>query len=94
MGLGPRCDGVRAAGIPVLALQDRMPDLRGALAALAADTGSGAIVLGCAGMGRLAGDLARPDLPVLIDPVRASVSLAAAVLRAGIRPGPEAMARA
>lgn len=93
MGLGPRCDGVRAAGIPVLELQDRVPDLRSALAALAADTGSGAIVLGCAGMGRLAGELARPDLPVLIDPVRASVSLAAAVLRAGIRSGPEAMAR-
>ncbi|WP_284261610.1 aspartate/glutamate racemase family protein [Roseicyclus amphidinii] len=92
MGLGPRCDGVRAAGIPVLELQDRVPDLRSALAALAADTGSGAIVLGCAGMGRLAGELARPDLPVLIDPVRASVSLAAAVLRAGIRSGPEAMA--
>lgn len=82
MGLGPRCDSVRAADIPVLALPDRVPDLRQALVGLAADTGSGAIVLGCAGMGRLAGDLARPDLPVLVDPVRAAVSLAMSALLA------------
>lgn len=86
MGLGPRCDGVHAAGIPVLELQDRVPELRAALAQAAAATGSGAIVLGCAGMGRLAGALAGPDLPVLIDPVRAAVCLAASVVRSGFRP--------
>ncbi|MBF9060085.1 Asp/Glu racemase [Rhodobacterales bacterium HKCCSP123] len=87
MGLGTRCDGVRASGIPVLDLQDRVPDLRAALAGLAAETGCGAIVLGCAGMGRLAGDLAGPGLPVLIEPVRASVWLAASVLRAAVLQG-------
>jgi allantoin racemase len=87
MGLGPRCDGVRAAGIPVLELQARVPELRTALAEAAAATGSGAIVLGCAGMGRLAGDLSAPGLPVLIDPVRAAVCLAASALRAGFRQG-------
>ena len=86
MGLGPRCDGVRAAGIPMLALQERVPDLRAALAAsAAAATGSGAIVLGCAGMGRLADTLAGPGLPVLIDPVRAAVCLAASVVRSGFK---------
>lgn len=85
MGLMPRCDAVRAAHIPVLDLADRLPDLRQALAALAADTGAGAIVLGCAGMGRLAPSLAASGLPVLIDPVRAAVSLAAATLASGFR---------
>lgn len=85
MGLAPRCDGVRASGVPVLELQDRLPDLRHALSGLAAETGSGAIVLGCAGMGRLAGDLAEPRLPVLVDPVRAAVSLAAAVVQSMFR---------
>lgn len=80
MGLWPRCDGVRASNVPVLALQDRLPDLRQALADLAADTGAGAIVLGCAGMGRLAHDLVQPGLPALIDPVRAAISLAASTI--------------
>ena len=75
-GLSPRCDGVRAAHVPVLELNHRLPDLRAALASLAADTGTGAVVLGCAGMGRLAGDLVAPGLPVLIEPVRAAVWLA------------------
>ncbi len=80
MGLAPRCDGVRASRVPVLELQDRLPDLRKALSELAADTGSGAIVLGCAGMGRLARDLTAPGLPVLVDPVRAAVSFAASTV--------------
>lgn len=87
MGLAPRCDSVRAAHVQVLELNHRLPDLRRALGGLAADTGTGAIVLGCAGMGRLAGDLAAPGLPVLIDPVRASVWLAASAVRAA-RPAP------
>jgi allantoin racemase len=82
MGLAPRCDEVRAAHVPVLDLNHRLPDLRRALAALAAETGAGAIVLGCAGMGRLARDLAAPGLPALIDPVRASVWMAASAVRA------------
>jgi allantoin racemase len=85
MGFGPRCDGVRAAHVPVLELPHRIPDLRGALAGLSRDSGSGAIVLGCAGMSRLAGELAAPGLPVLVDPVRAAVTLAAAVVRSVVR---------
>lgn len=90
MGLMPRCDMVRAARIPVLELPRRVNDLRQALATLAADTGTGAIVLGCAGMGSLAPSLAAPGLPVLIDPVRASVLLAAASLSCGFRPAARA----
>ncbi|WP_416916168.1 MAG: aspartate/glutamate racemase family protein [Roseicyclus sp.] len=86
MGLMPRCDTVRAAQIPVLDLPLRVPDLRQALVTLAADTRAGAIVLGCAGMGSLAPSLAAPGLPVLIDPVRAAVLLAAASLSCGFRP--------
>lgn len=82
MGLGPRCDGVQASHVPVLDLQDRLDDLHEALARLAADTGTGAIVLGCAGMGRLAQDLAKPGLPVLVDPVRAAACLAVSTVRA------------
>jgi allantoin racemase len=85
MGLGPRCDGVRAARVAVLDLAHRIPDLRHALSGLAADTGTGAIVLGCAGMGRLASDLAEPGLPALIDPVRAAVSLAASVVQSAFQ---------
>jgi allantoin racemase len=83
MGLVARCDEVRAADIPVLELNHRLPDLRIALSALAAETGAGAIVLGCAGMGRLAGDLAASGLPVLIEPVRAALWLAASAVRSG-----------
>lgn len=82
MGLGHRCDGVQAANVPVLDLQERRHELHAALARLATDTGTGAIVLGCAGMGRLAGELAMPGLPVLIDPVRAAAGLAVAAVRA------------
>ena len=87
MGLAPRCDGVRAAHVPVLDLNHRLPDLRAALSALAAETKAGAVVLGCAGMGRLAGDLAAPGLPVLIEPVRAALWLAALAVRSGFSGG-------
>lgn len=85
MALGGRCDGVRAADIPVLDLPQNLPHLRRALAGLIADTGTGAVVLGCAGMGRLATSLAQPLQPPLIDPVRAAVSLAMAALQASVR---------
>jgi allantoin racemase len=87
MGLAPRCDGVRAADVPVLELNHRVPDLRLALSDLARATDAGAVVLGCAGMGRLAGDLAAPGLPVLIEPVRAALWLAVAAGRAGFGGG-------
>jgi allantoin racemase len=87
MGLGARCDGVRAARVPVLELQRRLPDLRQALSGLAAETGTGAVVLGCAGMGRIAGELAWPDLPFLVDPVRAAVSLVESVVRSTFHHG-------
>ena len=81
MGLGPKCDGVQAAHVQVLELNDRLPELRQALSRLALETETGAIVLGCAGMGRLVTDLASPGLPPLIDPVRAAVSFASAVVQ-------------
>lgn len=85
MGLAPRCMTVRAAGIPVLELEDRVADLRRALQALAAESGGAAIVLGCAGMSRLAAGLATaPGLPPLVDPVRAAVALAASALRSAV----------
>lgn len=93
MGLAPRCDEVRAADIPVLELNHRLPDLRVALSALAAGTGAGAVVLGCAGMGRLATAVASPGLPVLIEPVRAALWLAASAVRSGFS-GPRAAAPA
>lgn len=85
MSLTLRCDGVVAAQIPVLDLPHRMRDAKSALRGLSDETGTGAIVLGCAGMGRLARDLAEVDLPPLVDPVRAAVALVLAVMTSSMR---------
>jgi allantoin racemase len=84
MGLAPRCDVVRAAGIPVLDLGARIDDLRAALRKLAGETDGAAIVLGCAGMSPLATALIEPGQPRLVDPVRAAIALAASTLDAGL----------
>jgi Asp/Glu/hydantoin racemase len=85
MSLASRCDAVAAAHVPVLDLPDRMQDVKSALRDLSEETGTGAIVLGCAGMGRLAGDLAEADLPPLVDPVRAAVALVLSVMASSMR---------
>ncbi|MEM9813889.1 MAG: aspartate/glutamate racemase family protein [Pseudomonadota bacterium] len=84
-GVGASCRRVRAAGVPVLALEDpesgaaeRVSDeIERALA----EDGAGAIVLGCAGMADLAADLsARHGVPV-IDGVVAATGMAATLVR-------------
>src|SRR6266478_597944 len=78
-GLAARCARVRAADVPVLALEERRSDacerIDAQIAAAKADDGAEAIVLGCAGMADLAAELtARHGLPV-VDGVAAAVAL-------------------
>ncbi|OAF19917.1 aspartate/glutamate racemase family protein [Bradyrhizobium neotropicale] len=100
-GLAARCAGVRAAEVPVLALEERNADAIGKIsseitAAIREDR-TEAIVLGCAGMADLAAELAdRHGLPV-IDGVAAAVTLAEGLVRLGLktsRLGPYASPRA
>lgn len=82
-GLSAQCLGVHASGIPVLEVEEGAPDtvarLTAAIAAAAARDGSGAVVLGCAGMAPLVPQLAT-GVP-LIDGVAASALLAIAAAR-------------
>jgi allantoin racemase len=86
-GFAGACAGVHACDIPVLELDS--PDARGLIGkacaeALATD-GCDVIVLGCAGMTGLAGDLrAQLGVPV-IDGVAAAVKLAEAITGLGLR---------
>lgn len=79
MGLTPRCAGVFATGIPVLALEQNLEVLRRALGAVAATSGATALVLGCAGMSVIADRLDPPRAVRIIDPVRAAIGLALVV---------------
>jgi allantoin racemase len=82
MGLWPRCAGVRASGVPVLALGARRAEVRAAIDATLAADPQLAIVLGCGGMSVLAEDL-RPEQPCrLVDPVRAAAAMALAATAA------------
>jgi allantoin racemase len=87
-GLAARCARVRATNIPVLALDDPASGARGRISdmiaiAMREDSADG-IVLGCAGMADLAGDLtAAHGLPV-IEGVSAAVRLAEAVTSLGL----------
>jgi allantoin racemase len=88
-GLAARCARVRAADVPVLALEERRSDacekIDAQIAAAKADDGAEAIVLGCAGMADLAAELtARHGLPV-VDGVAAAVALAETLVRLGLR---------
>ncbi|TPQ49685.1 Asp/Glu/hydantoin racemase [Prosthecomicrobium hirschii] len=88
-GLATRCAKVRAAGIPVLALEDPasggVERISAEIEAAKRDDHAEAIVLGCAGMADLAADLsARHGLPV-IDGVAAAVTLAESLVRLGVR---------
>jgi allantoin racemase len=88
-GFERRCVRVRAAEVPVLALEDETSDARARIdaeiaRALAEDRAE-AIVLGCAGMAKLARDLtARHGMPV-IDGVGAAVKLAEMLATLGHR---------
>jgi allantoin racemase len=80
---------VRAADVPVLALEDEASDARARIdaeiARALAEDGAEAIVLGCAGMARLARELAaRHGCPV-IDGVGAAVRLAEMLVALGLR---------
>ena len=87
-GLASRCARVRAAEIPVLALEARDGSasrlIDGEIEAALRDDRAEAIVLGCAGMVDLAADLAaRHGVPV-IDGVTAAVTLVEALARLGL----------
>ena len=88
-GFDRRCARVRAAEVPVLALEDEQSDARARIddeisRALREDRAE-AIVLGCAGMAKLARDLtARHGCPV-IDGVGAAVKLAEMLVSLGHR---------
>jgi allantoin racemase len=88
-GLATRCAAVRAAEVPVLALEDRDAGAVGRIAAeierAKAEDRADAVVLGCAGMADLAGELsAAHGLPV-VDGVAAAVVLAEGLARLGLR---------
>lgn len=89
-GFARQCRRVRATGIPVLALEHAARDA--ALYRRIADEceraleedGSGAIVLGCAGMADLCGRLAATLQVPVIDGVSVAVKLVEALLGAGL----------
>lgn len=88
-GLSHQCRRVRAAAIPVLALEEEGNDARAQIEAeiarAVAEDRCEAIVLGCAGMADLAQELsAAHGLPV-IDGVAAATAMAEGLARAGFR---------
>jgi allantoin racemase len=87
-GLASRCVRVRAANVPVLALDEPGSDacrtIEGEIGRALEEDGAEAIVLGCAGMTDLARDLGqRAGVPVL-DGVACAVGLAEALARLGL----------
>jgi allantoin racemase len=88
-GLAARCARVRAAEVPVLALEEPGSSARRAIEreierALVED-GAEAIVLGCAGMTDLARDLGRKVGAPVLDGVACAVALAESLVRVGLR---------
>jgi allantoin racemase len=80
---------VRAAEVPVLALEDPGSGARATIeqeiARALAEDGAEAIVLGCAGMTDLARDLERNAGVPVLDGVACAVSLAESLVRLGLR---------
>lgn len=80
LGFAPHCTAVRASGISVLAVEEGSEETRARLAAeiniAAKEDQIATVVLGCAGMAPLAGDLSRRTSVKLIDGVAASAGLA------------------
>jgi allantoin racemase len=88
-GLAARCARVRAADVPVLALEEKGSGARRTIEreiarALAEDCAE-AIVLGCAGMTDLARDLERKAGVPVLDGVACAVSLAESLVRVGLK---------
>ena len=99
-GLAERCARVRAAEVPVLALEERNADAVGKISAeitaAIRDDRAEAIVLGCAGMADLAAELAAAHGLPVVDGIAAAVTLAEGLVRLGLttsRLGPYATPR-
>jgi allantoin racemase len=88
-GLAERCARVRAAEVPVLALEERNTDalakISTEITATIRDDRAEAIVLGCAGMADLANELAATHGLPVIDGVAAAVTLAESLVRLGLK---------
>ena len=87
-GLAARCGGVRAAEVPVLALEDPKSGARALIskeiAAAIRDDRAEAIVLGCAGMAEFAAALAAEHGVPVVEGVSAAVKLAEALVGLGL----------
>jgi len=88
-GFAKRCAGLRAAGVPVLDIDAGTPQAVAAIrrqveSALAQD-GADAIVLGCAGMARLAADLEAEFGCPVIEGISSGLALVSAVAGAGLK---------
>jgi allantoin racemase len=87
-GVGRRCT-VRAAEVPVLALEDNasgaVAKMEQEIAAALKEDRAEAIILGCAGMTELAADLARKFGVPVIDGITAAVKLVEALVGLGLR---------
>jgi allantoin racemase len=87
-GLDRRCVKIRAAELPVLALEQRRSDARRHISAevrrAKAEDRAEAIVLGCAGMADLATELSQEHGLPVIDGVAAAVKLAEALVGLGL----------
>ncbi len=88
-GLIARCARVRAAEVPVLALEEEGSDARRRIEAEIAlaleQDGAEAIVLGCAGMADLARALAKTFGVPVLDGVACAVALAESAVQLGLR---------
>jgi len=88
-GLAARCARVRAANVPVLALEepgsDALRTIEAEIERALIEDGAQAIVLGCAGMTDLARDLERRAGVPVLDGVACAVSLAESLVRIGLR---------
>ena len=88
-GLASRCARVRAADVPVLALEEEGSAARRTIEAemlrALAEDGAEAIVLGCAGMTDLARDLEQKAGVPVLDGVACAVGLAETLARLGLR---------
>lgn len=84
MGLAHRCASVRASGVPVLELPDRVSEVDAAIGAILAEDPGATVVLGCSGMSRIAPVLRAAAEARLIDPVRAALNLALSLAAASV----------
>jgi allantoin racemase len=87
-GLIARCASVRAAGVPVLALEDPESPARerisSEIARAISEDGAGAVVLGCAGMADLAKAMSRTHRVPIVEGVSSAVRLAESLVGLGL----------